>query len=94
MTLSRRKLIGSLISLVAAPAIVRVSSIMPVKAGDDTLFTLHRYGYVVTGTGPMDSLLNARLNECYDVISRAMREMMFRDHGATGFDLFRKHADG
>lgn len=30
--LSRRKLIGSLISLVAAPAIVRVSSIMPVKA--------------------------------------------------------------
>lgn len=30
--LSRRKLIGSLICLVAAPAIVRVSSIMPVKA--------------------------------------------------------------
>lgn len=30
--LSRRKLIGSLISLVVAPAIVRVSSIMPVKA--------------------------------------------------------------
>lgn len=29
--LSRRTLIGSLISLVAAPAIVRVSSIMPVK---------------------------------------------------------------
>lgn len=29
--LSRRALVGSLISLVAAPAIVRVSSIMPVK---------------------------------------------------------------
>jgi len=29
--LSRRALIGSLISLVAAPAIVRVSSLMPVK---------------------------------------------------------------
>ena len=31
MTLSRRSLIGSLIMLVAAPAIVRVSSLMPVK---------------------------------------------------------------
>lgn len=31
MTLSRRSLIGSLITLVAAPAIVRVASIMPVK---------------------------------------------------------------
>ena len=32
MTLSRRSLITGLISLVAAPAIVRVSSLMPVKA--------------------------------------------------------------
>jgi len=32
---SRRKFIGSLIALVAAPAIVRVSSIMPVKAPDN-----------------------------------------------------------
>ncbi len=32
MELTRRKLIGSLASLLAAPAIVRVSSIMPVKA--------------------------------------------------------------
>ncbi len=34
MTLSRRSLIGSLITLVAAPAIVRVSSLMPVKVMD------------------------------------------------------------
>ena len=34
MTLSRRSLIGSLISLVAAPAIVRAGSLMPVKAMD------------------------------------------------------------
>jgi hypothetical protein len=32
MTLSRRSLITGLVSLVAAPAIVRVASIMPVKA--------------------------------------------------------------
>lgn len=34
MTLSRRSIITGLISLVAAPAIVRVSSIMPVKVMD------------------------------------------------------------
>lgn len=36
--LSRRKLIGSLISLVAAPAIVRVSSIMPVKTMESDIY--------------------------------------------------------
>lgn len=35
---SRRALIGSLISLVAAPAIVRVSSIMPVKAIETDIY--------------------------------------------------------
>lgn len=38
--LSRRSLIGSLISLVAAPAIVRVSSIMSVKAMEPDLFAV------------------------------------------------------
>jgi hypothetical protein len=37
MTLSRRSLITGLASLVAAPAIVRVSSLMPVKAWADTM---------------------------------------------------------
>ena len=36
MTLSRRTLITGLISLVAAPAIVRAGSLMPVKAVDWT----------------------------------------------------------
>ena len=35
--LSRRSLIGSLISLVAAPAIVRASSLMPVKVVEPKL---------------------------------------------------------
>jgi len=35
--LSRRGLIGSLISLAAAPAIVRASSLMPVKVMEPTL---------------------------------------------------------
>ena len=37
--ISRRKLITGLVSLVAAPAIVRVSSIMPVKAIDPEWMT-------------------------------------------------------
>jgi hypothetical protein len=36
--MNRRKLIGGLGLLVAAPAIVKVSNIMPVKAWDDTLY--------------------------------------------------------
>lgn len=35
MILSRRKLIGGLGLLIASPAIVRASSLMPVKAWDD-----------------------------------------------------------
>lgn len=42
--LSRRTLIGSLISLVAAPAIVRVSRIMPVKVIEPDIYAeLARY---------------------------------------------------
>lgn len=89
--LSRRKLIGSLISLVAAPAIVRVSSIMPVKAVDDVLFSWSGNGYEVVGmSGPMDDLLKARMNECYDIIYRAMQGMMYRDYAAIGYDPFRR----
>lgn len=48
---SRRSFITGLISLVAAPAIVRAGSLMPVKAepmiGSDTL-TVHRYAIIRT----------------------------------------------
>ena len=37
MPLSRRKLLGALTAFIAAPAIVRVASLMPVKAWDDGL---------------------------------------------------------
>ena len=39
MTIDRRKLITGLISFVAAPAIVRVASIMPVKVIDKVMTT-------------------------------------------------------
>lgn len=93
--LSRRKLIGSLISFVAAPAIVRVSSIMRVKVIPDELFEWNGNGYTVTGmSGPMDDVLKARMDECYRVISRAMQDMMYRDYGATGFDPFERFNHG
>lgn len=41
MTLSRRGLITGLVSLVAAPAIVRVASLMPVKVMEPTWQTFH-----------------------------------------------------
>lgn len=44
--LTRRGLLGSLISFVAAPAIVRVASIMPVKAIAPTVDEALTYEYV------------------------------------------------
>ncbi len=41
--LSRRSLITGLVSLVAAPAIVRAGSLMPVKALDDAAFEFSPY---------------------------------------------------
>jgi hypothetical protein len=50
--LSRRSLITGLISLVAAPAIVRVSSLMPVKAYVPETFDWSPY-YTVYPTGSL-----------------------------------------
>lgn len=44
--INRRSLITGLVSLVAAPAIVRVSSIMPVKALPPPVYPLHDVPWV------------------------------------------------
>lgn len=50
-TLSRRKLLGGLGLLIAAPAIVRVASLMPVKALPEVYeFRQVALGFSITGT--------------------------------------------
>lgn len=45
--MNRRKLITGLVSFVAAPAIVRVGSIMPVKVYDQPFMTLADYSKMI-----------------------------------------------
>ena len=64
MTLSRRSLIGSLICLVAAPAIVRASSLMAVKPVELSVEEL---------------LKLARENEAYRIMERNLAENFYGD---------------
>ena len=63
MTLSRRSLIGSLICLVAAPAIVRASSLMAVKPVELSI----------------EELLKLRIDEAYRVMDRNLAENFYGD---------------
>ena len=62
VNLSRRSLITGLISLVAAPAIVRVANIMPVKSIDSAWVDLDDFA------GPTPSLMTMK---DYDALRRA-----------------------
>lgn len=61
---SRRSLITGLISLVAAPAIVRAGSLMPIRVIEPAL--------------SMEQLLSC-LSECYDIMNKNMVHCLFGD---------------
>lgn len=72
--LSRRGLITGLISLAAAPAIVRASSLMPVKMilpADPLAATISPSQY--------QALLNVRMNAAYELLAKQMREYLYSD---------------
>lgn len=71
MILTRRKLIGGLGLLVAAPAIVRASSIMPVK--------------VMTREEQMAALLQSIEKTLHAVYEKAWEDMMI--YGVTGMHI-------
>ena len=71
--LSRRSLIGSLISLVAAPAIVRAGSLMPVKVERN----------IIDPTEEMLALLRKRIADAEHVMMENIKTCLFGD-GAFG----------
>ena len=72
MSLSRRSLITGLISLVAAPAIVRVSSLMPVKVMEEAAeFEFSGFYSIV----PASVAQHADLLAVYDSIERNYRKI-------------------
>jgi hypothetical protein len=101
MTLSRRSLTTGLISLVAAPAIVRASNIMAVKAmlPDPTvapLFYQHRMWWVnepqtIEWSSPlppeMEALLKKRVDAAYGMLHRSVIANMEKQlYHSTGTD--------
>lgn len=82
--LSRRSLITGLISLVAAPAIVRAGSLMPVKQMQPT-------GGIVDGRFMIlcpqqyQALLDARFHDAYEMMAHHIRknidQQLYRDVG-------------
>lgn len=59
--INRRGLITGLISLTAAPAIVRASSLMPVKVIDKNIFTLDQYTELI-----LKPMIDFHYHEFYD----------------------------
>lgn len=76
MSLSRRGFITGLAATFAAPAIVRASSLMPVKAmpAEDNLAV-------------MQKLLEARLSDAYRVTKKHMDQMLYGDTFSRTFTL-------
>lgn len=69
MILARRKFLTGLAAAFAAPAIVKASSLMPVKA--------------MPSEEELMALLNARMNDVYKVMAEAMSQMIYGDQNIT-----------
>ena len=74
MSLSRRSLITGLISLVAAPAIVRVSSLMPVKVMEEAAEVEFSGFYSII---PISVAQHPDFLAAYDAIERNYRALSY-----------------
>lgn len=75
MTPSRRSFLAGLgATLITAPAIVRAASLMPVK--------------VMPSEVDLQALLNARMNECYEIMRKNMTHNLYGDLAQTTRDAF------
>lgn len=75
---SRRRFLTGLVSALAAPAIVRFDSLMPVKALPPDL-TLH--GVPIYFDDPdMAALLVLRMNAAYWVMAEGLSQSLYGDH--------------
>lgn len=101
--LTRRELIGSLISLgVAGPAIVRASSLMPVKVMEPLItfeWKVKWVGTYIYEIPPeMQALLQLRVNAAYEIMRKQLAENLeaelYGDHRPAGPDSFGDLFDG
>jgi hypothetical protein len=77
--IQRRKFLTLFASTLAAPAVVRATSIMPVKALPPVL------EYRQLSPEQISDLLYARMDEVYKVIAKCMDELPYSDYsGNTG----------
>lgn len=77
MIIGRRGFITGLISLAAAPAIVRASSLMPVKQMSPALVSFEQYEKA------MNAFLQKRLDEAYAAIRDNMSRCLYGDGTAA-----------
>ena len=92
MTLSRRGLITGLISFVAAPAIVRAASLMPVKALPRS-YSLQWRGLELVFDNPSDEtvhLIELRVDEAYQALRQGLVEHLYGDHGNGASNLLER----
>lgn len=80
----RRGLLTGLISLVAAPAIVRASSLMPVRSfGIVSIDPL----IIHPDLGPeMMALLQARMDAAQAIMARALADNLYKDYSPSPLD--------
>jgi hypothetical protein len=86
--INRRSLITGLISLVAAPAIVRAGSLMPVRQMLEPEWMAIDYGgFVINLPAEYHALLKGRIDASYEMIRKSITENMERDlYHSTGPD--------
>jgi len=86
LILPRRKFLTGLFGLVAAPAVVKASSLMPVKAINE--FTLTEHVYVPYGAeyvAPRSRAINlAQLRELLMPGLRKLEEQLYTEHPGYG----------
>jgi hypothetical protein len=70
--IARRSFITGLIAMVAAPAIVRAGSLMPVKA--------------MPSVDDIHALLEARINDCVKIMARNLSETLYGDLPGRAFN--------
>lgn len=87
--LSRRSLVGGLTSFIAAPAIIRVADLMPVRAFQgyfDIPYVLVTEGIIIEQTGPdrIDVLMSPDMVRQMTALSEVIERHLQRRHSIFG----------
>jgi hypothetical protein len=93
--LQRRKFLTSLVATLAAPAVVRATSLMPIKALPPVLeyrqLSPSQLDALYIHANTSEDLLRVRLEDIYRITARAMDKILYEDDGFSlgpGLDFF------